>query len=141
MNSMMNSIEVNPQSLEAEALAAVADAPPPPAEPGQELVEQQPASQEQIQQGYEVLFTGMVGWSAQSFAPNWALTPAEVDGMSKALTGACMLWFPDQPIPAKYLSLLTVAAAAAQIVAARRDPETGQLKPLRAKPAEATASA
>lgn len=134
----MNTVEIDSQTLSSEALAAVADVPDVAVPGAPEVAPESAASPEEIRQGYEVLFTGMVGWSSQTFAPNWAVTPDETSALSQALAGACMLWFPDQPIPPKYLSLLTVAAAAAQIVAARRDPETGLMKPLRAQTTEAT---
>jgi hypothetical protein len=136
----MNNVEVNPPALEAEALAALNGVTAPTVDGQQPEEELTPASPEEIRQGYEVLFTGLVGWSAQVFAPNWAITPDETTGMSKALTGACVLWFPDQPIPAKYLAILVVAASAAQIVQARQDPETGTLKPLRATQSEKPAT-
>jgi len=134
----MNIVEVNEAALMAEVNAAVASAPVDPSQvdvqsDGTQAPVEQQATPEQVQQGYEVLFTGVVGWGSQTFAPNWAVTADETHKLSNALAGACMLWFPDQPIPPKYIAVLSVVAVAAEIVMSRRDPETGQLKPLNAK--------
>jgi len=136
--NQMNTVEVNEATLIAEVNAAVASAPVDPAQvdtqtDGTQAPTEQQATPEQIQQGYEVLFTGVVGWGSQTFAPNWAVTADETHKLSGALAQACMLWFPDQPIPPKYIAVLSVIAVGAEIVMSRRDPETGQLKPLNAK--------
>ncbi len=137
-DNQMNTVEVNEAALMAEVNAAVASAPVDATQvelqpDGAQAPAESQATPEQIQQGYEVLFTGVVGWGSQTFAPNWAVTADETHKLSGALAGACMLWFPDQPIPPKYLALLAVVATTAEIVMSRRDPETGQLKPLNAK--------
>ena len=72
------------------------------------------------------------------FAPNWAVQPEEASEFSDAMAEALLLWFPDQIIPPKYLAAFNVAWVGLKIIATRRDPETGALKPLHAKPTEVT---
>lgn len=130
----MSTLEVD-DALIAQQMQQVAAAPVPgledlPAPEGGEAVQHQ-QTPEEIAKGYEVLFTGVVGWSAQAFAPNWAVQPDETQLLSKALADACAVWFPDAVPPPKYMVLIQILGVTAKIVSKRRDEETGQLRPLR----------
>jgi hypothetical protein len=138
----VNEPDVNDALLAAQMQQA-ASAPVPgmeglPIDPGAEVVQQ--ATPEEVRKGYEVLFTGVVGWSANAFAPNWGVQPEETAALSTALADACAIWFPDQVLPPKYMVLIPILGVTAQIVSARRDPETGALRALRSPPVKEKAA-
>jgi hypothetical protein len=137
----MSDVRVDPVALAAEADAIAAGhvetdpLVPPPAGEGGEVIA--PVSDADTLAGYVVVAEAVVAGAAQSFAPAWAVTPAETHKLADALARACVLWFPDGMIPPKYLALLVVANAGWEIVAAHRDPQTGKLQPrVHIKPAE-----
>lgn len=124
-----------PSSLEAEARAAVAGAPVDPdlsgtAPAGLPVGPAQP-SPEEVLAGYTLIAGELVDGAALAVFPNWQVTPAESGKFAGAMARAFLLWFPDQIIPPKYLALVTLAGVGFEIVQARRDPETGKLRPAR----------
>lgn len=147
----MSEVRVDDASLaaEADALAAEFQAPPVAAEPVQPGTDVAPsqASPEEVEQGYKLITYAVIERGAAVLAPAWNVTADENDRLSTSIARALVLWFPDQPIPPKYLALLVIAGTAAEIVNARKDPATGQLRPrfheqrkTEARPASAAAS-
>ena len=130
----MNTVEINPLELQAEAARIAAEAPPEippaPAEPPPPA-----ASPEQIQlvqdaeKGYKILALGVVSQGAALIVPNWQVTGDEKTALADSIVQALMLWFPDGLIPPKYMALLVVAACVSTIVMSRMDAETGALPP------------
>jgi hypothetical protein len=113
-----------PNTLEAEANAAIAAAPISelaPVPPGRPSVADMGA-------GYAALAEAVLGSTFEVVAPAWAVTDPEKSKLAKALGVAVALWFPGE-IPEKWVALIVVAGAGFEIVAARRDPATGKLKP------------
>jgi hypothetical protein len=123
-------MHADPIQLQAEADAALSLAPPDPAAaeiPGAEPAPAGP-SPEEMEQGYAMLAGAALDMTFEMAAPAWEVTDAEKSKLADALGKACALWFPGE-IPAKYVALIVVAGSVGQIVAARRDPSTGRLKP------------
>jgi hypothetical protein len=138
-DNSMNNVEVNEAALIAEAERAVSNAPADQLQPvegelqtASEVNAESQASAEDIKKGYTIIVGAMLAGASESLAPNWAVQTSEIDPLADAIADACLLWFPDTPIPPKYLALLVVANAALNIVKTRRDPQTGMLKPLHA---------
>jgi hypothetical protein len=111
-------------ALQAEADAALAAAPidtgpaPVPAGP----------STDDMAAGYAMLAGATLGTLTEMACPAWQITDDEKNKFADALGKACALWFPGE-IPEKWVALIVVAGVGAQIVAQRRDPRTGGLKP------------
>jgi hypothetical protein len=131
----MSTVRVDEAELtrEADAIAQevgpVVDPVPPPdsqAEPAP-----QGPSPEEVKAGYKMIGVAVVNRAGAALAPNWHITPQETNNVAEAIAGAAMMWFPDAPIPPKYLALLVVLESVYAIVEARRDPSTGGLKPRR----------
>jgi hypothetical protein len=125
----------NSAELQAEADAALAAAPidtaaaPVPAGP----------STDDMAAGYAMLAGATLGTLTELTCPAWEITDDEKTKFADALGKACALWFPGE-IPEKWVALIIVAGVGSQIVAARRDPRTGGLKPrFRPKPIERAA--
>lgn len=119
--------------LQAEADAAIAGAPvdfngAPPALAGPD-----PAAMEA---GYAMLVGGVLDMSFEMACPAWEIQDEEKDKLAAALGKACALWFPND-IPEKWIALIVVAGVGGKIVAARRDPVTGGLRPRFRPPAPA----
>jgi hypothetical protein len=64
----------------------------------------------------------------EAAVPAWEVTDDEKGKLGKALGTACALWFPGD-IPPKFIALIVVAGVTGEIIASRRDPDTGKLKP------------
>jgi hypothetical protein len=128
----MSEVRIDPAQLaaEADAIAAAAalDMPaelvPPPSDPAQ-------PSAEEVLQGYRMITFAVLDRGSEIVMPNWRVTHNEKSRLADALSQALVLWFPDQPIPPKYLSLLMIAGVATEIASARRDPETGAFIPMK----------
>lgn len=137
----VNTVEIDPAALAAEAAAAV---PPVGAEPSGSdatfaegsVAPAGGATEEEILAGYVLVCDVVVGQGCDALVPNWNVTPAERGKLSGAIAKALLLWFPDQIIPPKYMALLAIAGVTFEIVNARRDPVTGKLKPARVLPAQ-----
>jgi len=130
----MSEVRIDETALAAEADAIAADAPQDMSIPQPELAAgPNPA---ELEQGYKMIAFAVMDRTAAIAAPNWNITPQEKDKVSTAVAQALVLWFPDQPIPPKYLALLIVAGCVFEVVEARRDPQTGKLKPRHVKPAK-----
>lgn len=123
-------------ALEREASAAIATAPAPEIpEPGAGIAPAEVGpSEEEILAGYALVCGQVVGACTSAIVPAWEVTAAENGKLSGAMARALLLWFPDQIIPPKYLSLLVVAGVGFEIINARRDPQTGRLRPARLEP-------
>jgi hypothetical protein len=116
---------VNDATLLGEADAAIAAAPvdltgAPPAPAGPD--------QADMAAGYAQLAGAALGMSFELACPAWEITNVEKDQFADALGKACALWFPGD-IPEKWIALIIVAGVGGRIVAARRDPTTGGLRP------------
>jgi hypothetical protein len=121
--------------LQAEADAAIAAAPvdltgaaPAPAGP----------DAAQMEAGYAMLAGGVLDMTFEMTCPAWEITDDEKNNFAAALGKACALWFPGD-IPEKWVALIVVAGVGGKIVAARRDPVTGGLRPRFRPPAPAAA--
>jgi hypothetical protein len=112
-------------TLEAEANAAIAGAPA--LDPALQPVQAGPSVAD-MGAGYAALAEAVLGGTFEVVAPAWAVTEPEKSKLAKALGVAVALWFPGE-IPEKWVALIVVAGAGFEIVAARRDPATGKLKP------------
>jgi hypothetical protein len=144
----VNTVEIDPAALEAEAAAAVSSADASMAHVAQVAGDDamamagvpgaQAATQEEILAGYVLVCDVVVGQGCDALVPAWNVTPAERGKLSGAIAKALLLWFPDQIIPPKYMALLAVAGVTFEIINARRDPQTGKLKPARVLPAQAS---
>jgi hypothetical protein len=125
----MSEVRVDDAALSAEAdaiaseFAGVID-PAVPTAPGE-----QPPSEADVLAGYRMISFAVADRGFEIIAPAWAVTTEEKTRLADAMAQALVLWFPDQPIPPKYLALLVLAGVGLEIVAARKDPVTGQLKP------------
>lgn len=117
-------------ALQLEADAAIAAAPV-------DLTGAAPAvagpSPDDMAAGYSMLAGAALGTVCELTCPAWNITDEEKDSFSAALGKACALWFPGD-IPEKWVALIVVAGVGSKIVAARRDPATGGLKPRFNKP-------
>lgn len=132
----MSEVRVDEASLTAEADAVAQEFAPAaaPADSSSSTVQvdsagARAATPEEVEQGYKLISFAVIERGAAVLAPAWNITADENDRMSTALARALVLWFPDQPIPPKYLALLVIAGTAADIVSARKDPATGKLRP------------
>lgn len=112
-------------ALQLEADAAIAAAPV-------DLTGTAPAaagpSSDDMAAGYALLAGAALGTACELTCPAWEITDDEKNDFSAALGKACALWFPGD-IPEKWVALIIVAGVGSKIVAARRDPATGGLKP------------
>ncbi len=137
-----NPVELDPAQLAAEADAVdVPDETPPgaageapPAAPGGEGGELTFDQAEALAASYEGAAFVLYDQAATIVAPNWQVTRDEKRALAHSTAVALALWFPDQQLPPKYVALLTLAGTFYAITDARRDPATGQLRPLRAPP-------
>lgn len=127
--------QVNTAALQMEADAALASAP---VEPVIDPVTGAPAptgpSIDDMAAGYSALAGAALGMLTDAACPAWEITKDEKTEFADALGKACALWFPGE-IPEKWVALIVVAGAGAQIVAKRRDPATGGFKPRFRRPA------
>jgi hypothetical protein len=117
---------VNATALHLEADAALAAAPV-------DLTGAAPAaatgpSPDDMAAGYSMLAGATLGTVCEMACPAWEITDDEKNDFAAALGKACALWFPGD-IPEKWVALIVVAGVGSKIVAARRDPRTGGLKP------------
>lgn len=119
--------DTNTPQLMAEADAAILMAPEDlmapggvPAPAGPDLAA--------MEAGYAMLAGGVLDMTFEMVAPAWEVKDDEKDKLAEALGKACALWFPGD-IPEKWIALIVVAGVGGKIIAARRDPITGQLKP------------
>ena len=127
---------IDATTLQAEADAAIAAAPvdltgaaPAPAGP----------NAAEMEAGYAMLVGGVLDMSFEMACPAWEIQDDEKDKLAAALGKACALWFPND-IPEKWIALIVVAGVGGKIVAARRDPVTGGLRPRFRPPAPAAAA-
>lgn len=142
-----NQVDVDEAALTSAARAAVGDLPdlpppvpaaPGPAAPGVAPVAEAPIATEltaeQIQLIAERNAPGtvfLIDQLATIYAPNWALQPAETEKLGQAVAVAMAAWFPSGAIPIKYAVLLNLGGTVYNIAKLRRDPKTGEFKPLR----------
>lgn len=140
----MNAVDVNAPELEAEVDRILATAPAdlaqapaidPAASPAiaGDQVAREPTLEE-IQAaaaGYEGGAFLIVRKAFDVAAPAWQVSGDECKGISSAVAFAMAAWFPNHQLPPKYVALLGVAGALYAVVDARRDPDTGKLKPRR----------
>ena len=126
----MSEVNVDEAALAAEA-SAVVNALPPVAPVGDASAPVDPSqpSPEQVKAGYKLVCDALVSRGFDVMAPAWNVTPVETGRIGDATADALLLWFPDQIIPPKYLALLVVAGVTMEVIDARRDPQTGQLRP------------
>jgi hypothetical protein len=112
-------------ALQLEADAAIAAAPV-------DLTGAPPAaaapSSDDMAAGYSMLAGAALGTVCEMACPAWEISNEEKNDFAAALGKACALWFPGD-IPEKWVALIVVAGVGSKIVAARRDPATGGLKP------------
>ncbi len=118
----------NIAQLEAEANAALAGAPVDPVLNTDAAPAAAGPSQADMEAGYAMLAGAALDMTCEMAVPAWEVTDDEKGKLAAALGKACALWFPGE-IPEKYVALLVLAGSVGQIVAARRDPSTGRLKP------------
>lgn len=143
----MSEVRIDEVALasEADAIAQEFAQSQPAAQPGEVApgeAGQTGPSEADVLAGYRMISFAIVDRGFEIGAPAWAVTNEEKTRLADAMAQALVLWFPDQPIPPKYLALLVLAGVGLEIVAARKDPLTGQLKPrTHAKPAPAKESA
>lgn len=137
-------VDVDPETLAAEAAAVdvleLPAAEPAPGEPaaageGAELTLDQA---EALAASYEAAAFVLFDQAASIAAPNWNVTREEKRQLAHSTAVALAHWFPNQQLPPKYAALLTLAGTAYGIAEARRDPDTGRIRPLRA-PRQASA--
>jgi hypothetical protein len=116
--------------LIAEADAAIAGAPadPTPQANGAAGAPAVGPSSADIEAGYAILAGAAIDMACEATCPAWEVTTDEKTKFSDAIAKAANLWFPDG-IPERWVALIVVAGVGGQIVAARRDPVTGKLKP------------
>ncbi len=134
IEAAQNSIEID-----AAALAAEADRIELPADPGATAqAEAAPASAEtllDIEARARRDWLGGMQFAVQGFAhvaTGWALLPEECDLLALDMAMAAAAWFPNGALPAKYMVLLNLGGHGFMLAAARRDPQTGRFRPLRA---------
>lgn len=113
--------------LQAEADAAILLAPEDVIIPGAGPAQAGP-DQAAMEEGYAMIAGGVLDMTFGMVAPAWEVTDSEKSKLSIALGKACALWFPGD-IPPKWIALIVVVGACGEIVATRRDPDTGRLKP------------
>jgi hypothetical protein len=129
----MSDVRIDPAALAAEADQIASEFPAATTagemqQQGGEVAPQGPSPAE-VEEGYKLISYAVVERGAEIFAPAWGITHDENSRVSTGIARALVLWFPDQPIPPKYLALLVIAGTVAEIVNARKDPTTGKLKP------------
>lgn len=129
---MGNEVDIDEAALAAEAAAVdvgdAAAAPGPEGAPAAagELVDV--AAAEQFAQRAQPMVAKLLAGITAVAVPNWTITEAQNDELSRSVSFALALWFPHE-IPPKYAALLMVGVSCYGIVQANRDPQTGQLKP------------
>lgn len=79
---------------------------------------------------------GMVLVLDKVIAPNWKLQDEEKALLHEQLKVTLGLFFPDTNLDPRVQSLMVLGGTVAMIAAARFDPATKRLKPLRVRPAE-----
>jgi hypothetical protein len=133
----MNTVEVDEPALAADVERILLDVPADPPAIAPELAGDEAPREptlEEIQAaaaGYEFGSFLIVSKAADVLVPAWGVTSDERKALSSSLSLALAAWFPDQQLPPKYMALLAVAGSMYAIVDARRDPDTGKLKPRR----------
>lgn len=114
--------------LEQEANAALASAPADPQLNGTDPGASVGPTAEDAERAYKMLGDAVLAGAFRSAAPAWEVQPGEIDRLGTALAKACAVWWPGG-IPEKIAVILVVASVGYEIVEARRDPQTGQLRP------------
>lgn len=141
---MSNQVDVDTEALNREVDGVLGGIGPEPA-PGPSAEDQARAQAEaQLQAEYEQAERAAMSYLPGCAAavagvsavimPNWQLSSAEQDQLAKACATALGWWFPNLAIHPRWMALVGIGGVMYGIAGARRDPQTGKIRPMRKKP-------
>jgi hypothetical protein len=131
-----NKVDVNDSAIAAE-LAAIGAELPPPVDDTAPGADAGAAPGDAPCVDWTEAAAGVVILLDKIVAPNWFLTSEEKFALTDSLAKVGVAFFPDLKMDPRLLSIVSVTFTVAAIAKARRDPLTGRVAPLRAKPAAA----
>lgn len=124
----------DPLAMEADAIVATLEPPPPLGTP-------EPAPAPADAESWPLIAEGAVSVADVLVCPGWNLTDAEKAALRDALAPVLADLFPDGLGNSRWAPYMRLAMVGTAVVASRIDPATGKLPPLRKRLAPATRTA